>query len=90
MSVANREYKSSVFKDLFSDAAAALELYNALTGGSSFTIDDGLRFTTLENALFMDRLNDISFTIGDKLVVLVEHQLCEASHNWCNVKKVIM
>ena len=69
----NREYKNSVFKDLFHDEATALELYNALTG-SRFTIEDGLCFTTLENALFMDKLNDISFTIGDRLVILVEHQ----------------
>jgi len=69
----NREYKNSLFKDLFHDETTALELYNALTGGN-FTLRDGLRFTTLENALFMDRLNDISFTIGDRLVVLVEHQ----------------
>ena len=73
MSKANREYKSSVFKALFHDDVPALDLYNALSG-SSFTVDDGLCFTTLENALFMDRVNDISFTIGDKLVVLIESQ----------------
>jgi len=69
----NREYKNSMFKDLFQDEAAALELYNALTG-NSFALQDDFRFTTLENALFMDRVNDISFTIGNRLVVLVEHQ----------------
>ena len=73
MSHTNREYKNSVFKDLFSDEASALDLYNALTD-SSFTIDDGLCFTTLENALFMGQLNDVSFTIGDKLVICIEHQ----------------
>jgi hypothetical protein len=62
-----------MFKDLFHDASAALELYNALTG-SRFTVDDGLCFTTLENALFMGQLNDISFTIGDRLIVFIEHQ----------------
>ena len=69
----NREYKNSMFKDLFNEEATALKLYNALTD-SRLTLDDGMCFTTLENALFMDRLNDISFTIGDKLVVLIEHQ----------------
>ena len=29
---------------------------------------------TLEDALFMDKINDISFEIGDRLVVLLEHQ----------------
>ena len=73
MSRANREYKDSVFRDLFSTDETALDLYNALTD-SRFTVGDGLRFTTLENALFMDRVNDVSFTIGDRLVVLIEHQ----------------
>ena len=73
MPAANRKYKNSVFKALFHDEAAAIELYNALTG-SRFTIDDGFCFTTLDDALFMERLNDISFTIGGKLIVLIEHQ----------------
>ena len=73
MSIANREYKNSVFKNLFHDEKRALELYNALTD-NRFTADDGLCFTTLENVLFMDRSNDISFTIGGKLVVCIEHQ----------------
>ena len=68
MSLPNREYKNSLFKNLFHEEGRALELYNALTD-SRFTVDDGLCFTTLENVLFMDRSNDISFTIGDKLVV---------------------
>ena len=73
MSKVNREYRNSVFKSLFNEDAPLLDLYNALTD-SRFTLDDGLRFTTLENVLFMDRVNDISFTIGDKLVVLIEAQ----------------
>ena len=73
MCAANREYKNSVFKNLFHDAERALELYNALTD-NCFTLRDGLYFTTLENVLFLDRSNDISFTIGGKLVVCIEHQ----------------
>ena len=34
----------------------------------------GLGFNTLENVLFMDFYNDISFEIAGKLVVLIEHQ----------------
>jgi uncharacterized membrane protein len=30
--------------------------------------------TTLEDALFMEQLNDISFVINGKIVVLMEHQ----------------
>jgi hypothetical protein len=29
---------------------------------------------TLEDALFKNRINDISFELGDRLVVLIEHQ----------------
>jgi hypothetical protein len=73
MSKANREYKSSMFGDLFNKEESALELYNALTG-SRFTLSDGLRFTTLNDALFMGRLNDVSFTVADKLICMAEHQ----------------
>ena len=58
MSKANRKYNDSVFKSLFGEEESALNLYNALTD-NHFTIEDGLRFTTLENVLFMDRVNDI-------------------------------
>jgi hypothetical protein len=70
---ANRRYKNSVFQDLFHNERDALALYNAVSG-NRFTDADALRFTTLEGALFMSPLNDLSFTIGDRLVVLVEHQ----------------
>jgi len=36
--------------------------------------DVPVTINTLENALFMGRINDVSFEIGGKLVVLVEHQ----------------
>ena len=40
------------------------------------TLPDNVPVTinTLRDVLFMDRVNDISFEIGDKLVVLIEHQ----------------
>jgi hypothetical protein len=49
------------------------KLYGALEG---VTIDDSVPITinTLENAIFLDRINDISFEVGDKLVILIEHQ----------------
>ena len=70
---ANREYKNTVFTRLFSDTVALLELYNALSG-SSYDADTAIEVNTLEEVLFMDMLNDISFTIDDKVVVLIEHQ----------------
>jgi len=69
---ANREYKSSVFTKLFSEAGALLELYNALSG-SNYGSDTEIEINTLEDVLFMDMMNDISFTVGEKIVVLIEH-----------------
>jgi hypothetical protein len=69
----NRTYKSSVFTHLFSDENRLRELYNAITG-SNYGPEAKITINTLQDALFMDQLNDISFTIGDKLVVLIEHQ----------------
>jgi hypothetical protein len=70
---ANSKYKDSVFTLLFSDENLLRDLYCAL-GGVSLPADTPVKINTLRDALFMDRINDISFEIGGKLVVLVEHQ----------------
>jgi hypothetical protein len=69
----NKQYKDSVFTLLFSEPDTLRELYGALRGVS---LDPSIPVTinTLEGALFMDRVNDISFEIADKMVVLIEHQ----------------
>jgi len=69
----NRKYKSSVFSLIFSDPDILRELYCALEG---VTLDPNVPvvINTLEDALYMDNINDISFEIGGRLVVLVEHQ----------------
>jgi hypothetical protein len=69
----NREYKDSVFSWLFSDPDTLRELYGALEG-VSLPADVPVTINTLEGVLFKARMNDISFAIGDKLVVLIEHQ----------------
>ena len=70
---ANIKFKSSVFSYLFSDPDTLRELYCALKG-ISLPDDVPVVINTLEDVLFMDRVNDISFEIGGKLVVLIEHQ----------------
>jgi predicted transposase/invertase (TIGR01784 family) len=70
---ANRQYKSSVFTLLFSDPAKLRELYNALAG-TNYDESAQIVINTLSDAIFMDRINDVSFTIDNKLVVLLEHQ----------------
>jgi hypothetical protein len=70
---ANRQYKDSIFTSLFSDEKRCLELYNALEGTEYK--DAGLVFiNTLSNVLYMDKKNDISFIIGGRLLILIEHQ----------------
>jgi hypothetical protein len=69
----NKQYKDSVFSLLFSDPDILRELYGALCG---VPLDPSIPITinTLEGALFMERINDISFEIAHKLVILLEHQ----------------
>jgi len=69
----NTKYKSSVFSFLFSDPEKLRELYCALEN-VTLSSDIPVTINTLQDVLFMDRVNDISFEIGDKLVILVEHQ----------------
>jgi predicted transposase/invertase (TIGR01784 family) len=69
----NNKFKNSVFTMLFSDPDLLRELYCALEG-VSLPPDVPVTINTLENALFMGQINDVSFEIGGKLVVLVEHQ----------------
>jgi hypothetical protein len=69
----NKQYKDSVFTLLFGDPDTLRELYGAICG---IPLDPSIPVTinTLEGVLFMERINDISFEIADKLVVLLEHQ----------------
>ena len=68
-----RNYKDSVFCLLFSESKRAVELYNAITG-ENLPPDTELTYTTLENALYIDRNNDLGFIINNRHLVLVECQ----------------
>jgi len=69
----NRKYKDSVFTLLFGEKNNLLELYNAIRN-TNYGSDTDIQITTLDDVLFMERINDISFVIDGKLVVLIEHQ----------------
>jgi predicted transposase/invertase (TIGR01784 family) len=69
----NAQIKSNTFAEYFRDKARAIELYNALTD-SSYTLDADIQFNTLKSVLFNGRINDLSFVINGRLVVLIEHQ----------------
>jgi len=70
---ANTKYKDSLFSSIFSDPALLRELYCALEG-VALPPDVPVTINTLQDVLFMERINDISFEIGGKLVILIEHQ----------------
>jgi predicted transposase/invertase (TIGR01784 family) len=69
----NIKYKDSVFSFLFSNPDVLRELYCALDD-VTLPPDVPVTINTLQDVLFMDRVNDISFEIGGKLVILIEHQ----------------
>ena len=71
--LANKKYKDSVFTRLFSDKKNLIELYNAIEN-TNYSANTDIQINTLEDVLFMDRVNDISFIIDGKFVVLAEHQ----------------
>ena len=68
----NREYKSSVFKAFFSIRENCLALYNAVNG-TDYGADADIRIETLENSVFLNIYNDVSFVICGT-VNLYEHQ----------------
>ena len=58
---------------LFSDKDKLRELYNAITG-SKYSEETPMTINTLNDVLGISLRNDISFTIEDKTIVLMEHQ----------------
>ena len=69
---ANRKYKDTVFRMLFSDRENLLSLYNAVNG-SNYENSDALEIVTLENAVYMGMKNDLAFIV-DMGLFLYEHQ----------------
>ena len=70
--VANRKFKDTVFRMLFSDKEALLSLYNAINN-SHYTDSGALEIVTLENAIYMGMKNDLAFIL-DMNLYLYEHQ----------------
>jgi len=65
----NREYKDRLFKFIFGNPENkewTLSLYNAVNG-SSYTNPDDIKLTTLENVVYMNMKNDVSFLIADTM-----------------------
>ena len=68
-----RNHKDSTFCLLFSEPQRAIELYNAVTG-ENLPPDTELTYTTLKNAIYIDRNNDLSFVVNDRYLVMSECQ----------------
>ena len=70
---ANKKHKDSVFSTLFNDPDVLRELYSAIEG-VVIPPDIPIDINTLSNVLIKGQINDVSFTIDNRLVILVEHQ----------------
>jgi len=69
----NRKHKDSLFSFLFSNPDILRELYSAIEG-ITLPPDIPIEINTLSGVLYKDKINDLSFTIDNRLVVLIEHQ----------------
>ena len=67
-----RNYKDTLFRKIFSDKEKLLSLYNAVNN-TVYDNPSDLRINTLENAIYLNMKNDISF-IFDFHLNLYEHQ----------------
>ena len=68
----NPKHKDTLFRMIFSDKKDLLTLYNAVNG-TDYQDSEALTICTLEDAIYMDYKNDISFLFEDVLS-LYEHQ----------------
>lgn len=67
-----RNHKDTVFRMLFREKENLLSLYNALNK-TTYADTDNLEITTLENAVYMNYKNDVSFVFDSRLLIY-EHQ----------------
>lgn len=67
-----KNYKDTVFRMLYNDKTNLLELYNAVNG-TNYSNTDDLRINTLENAVYMNMKNDVSYVFRFEMN-LYEHQ----------------
>ena len=78
MQKTNRNYKDSVFVDLFAHDITAKEnfisLYNALHDTNLDVKTTDVHPVMLEQVLYMKYYNDIAMLIDGKIVILIEHQ----------------
>lgn len=69
---AQKKYKDIIFRLLFNDRERALSLYNGVNG-TKYNDSSILQYNMLENAIYMNVHNDISFVIANQ-IQMYEHQ----------------
>ncbi len=70
---ANRTYKDSVFSLFLGEPERLIEVYNAVEG-TNYPADTPVQINTLEDVLWRDQINDLSFVLDGQMVILIEHQ----------------
>ena len=72
--IPKRKIKDSVFTNLFQDKKYLLQLYQTLHPEDDKATEDEIADVTLNNVLIDADYNDLGFSVGDRLMVLVESQ----------------
>ena len=71
---ANRGYKDSVFNMyMTSNPAYLIESYNAIQG-ENYDLNTPIEINTLNDVLYKGKVNDLSFSLDNRYIVLYEHQ----------------
>ncbi len=73
-STPKRKIKDSVFTNLFQDKKYLLQLYKALHPEDSNVTEDEIADITIKHVLIDTDYNDLGFSVGNRLMVLVESQ----------------
>ena len=67
-----KNYRDSLFRRYFENPQYLAGIHQVLTGEG--VMPDDVRITTIKNVLFNNQKNDISYQIGNRYMVLLEHQ----------------
>lgn len=72
--VVKHTIKDSVFTSLFKEKRYLIQLYRALHPEDTKTTEDDLKDVTVSNVLVDDIYNDLGFTVGTTLLLMIEVQ----------------
>ena len=72
--IMKRTIKDSVFTNLFKDKKYLIQLYQALHPDDEQTTENDIKDITINNVLVDDIYNDLGFSVGNRLLILIEAQ----------------